>query len=201
MKTQAEVWKPIPDYESLYEASSFGNIRSLGRTVYTKYFRNGQYKPGKILHPTKNKVSGYMSVMLTKDGKHIRCYVHRLVASAFLPNPNNLPQVNHKDQNRQNNAVSNLEWCSISYNSTYADAIDKHRESFLKTGYTKKIYQYTLSGELVGIYRNGEEAARATGLQGRCIRQATTGISSLGYKNNNQYRGYIWLNHKLLPRK
>ena len=197
MKTQPEIWRPIPGYETLYEASSHGNIRSLGHTVYTEYFRNGQYKPGKILHPTKNKVSGYMSVMLAKDGKHIRNYVHRLVASAFLPNPNNLPQVNHKDQNRQNNTLSNLEWCSISYNCTYADAIEKHQESFLRTGYAKMIYQYTPDGKLVGIYKNGEDAARKTGLSGRNIRKATTGTDFLGYKNNNMYRGYIWLNHEM----
>ena len=191
MEEQLEIWKSVSGYEGLYEVSSLGRIKSLHRSSLSNY------KPGKILHPTKNIRSGYMSVMLTKNGVHTRCYVHRIVASAFLPNPDNLPQVNHKDQNRQNNVLGDLEWCSLSYNVTYADAVDKHRESFLKTGYAKMIYQYTLFGELVGVYRNGEEAARATGLHGRCIRQATTGIGSLGHKNHNRYKGYIWLNHEL----
>lgn len=188
-----EIWKPIQGFEGYYEVSSLGSVRSVSHICYSAYFRNGRMVPGKVLHQTQNARSGYMSVMLSKDGVKTRCYVHRLVAMAFLPNPNNLPQVNHKDQVRQNNRVSNLEWCSVAYNTTYADAVEQHREGFLKSGYAKRIYQYTENGELVGSYRNGEEAARATGLNGRNIRQATTGVSSQGYSNGNKYRGYIWL--------
>ena len=192
-----EIWKPVHGFEGYYEVSNLGQVRSLSRIYYSDYFRNGRNVDGKILRQTKNKITGYMSVMLSKDGIRQRCHVHRLVAIAFLPNPNNLPQVNHKDQVRENNSVDNLEWCDVSYNTTYADAVEKHREGFLKSGYAKRIYQYTEDGELVGEYRNGEEAARATGLNGRNIRYATKGIGSLGYSNEHKYRGYIWLTNPL----
>ena len=117
-----EEWRPLIGYEGLYEVSNRGNMKSLN------YRRTG--KEG-ILKAVKDK-DGYLRVQLWKDGKRKMYAVHRLVAQAFLPNPNNLPIINHKDENKQNNKVENLEWCSISYNNTYNDRDKKVAEKLSK---------------------------------------------------------------------
>lgn len=113
-----EIWKPVENYEGLYEVSNLGRIKSLERTVWNK--GRGYYKtvPERILKPSNNG-QGYLFVNLCKDGKMKNCRVHRLVGQAFIPNPNNLPQINHKDENKGNNMVENLEWCSSKYNNNY----------------------------------------------------------------------------------
>ena len=95
-----EIWKTIKDYEQ-YKVSNLGNV-----------------KRNKILK--QNTRVGYFAVNLCKNGKMKTLQVHRLVAQAFIPNPNNLPQVNHKDGNKKNNKVENLEWCSAKYNVRHA---------------------------------------------------------------------------------
>ena len=106
---EQEIWKPVEGFENLYAVSNLGRIKSLwfGRE--------------KILKP--HKVKGYLQVGLCRNGKIKQFYVHRLVAEAFLPNPLGLPEVNHKDENKSNNVVSdvvsNLEWCSHKYNSNF----------------------------------------------------------------------------------
>ncbi len=102
-----EIWKPIKGYEELYEISSFGRVRSLN------YYCKGKHEILKL----SAKPNTYLKVALRKDGKVKYYRVHRLVAEAFLPNPNNLPQVNHKDGNKQSNVLSNIEWCSPKQNT------------------------------------------------------------------------------------
>ena len=113
-----EYWKPIVGYENLYEVSNLGRIRSFDRWVKSK---NGSIRicRGRILKPYTNK-DGYLYVVLSKNNKHKTYKVHRLVAQAFLDNPNNLPQVNHKDENPLNNNVNNLEWCNSKYNCNFS---------------------------------------------------------------------------------
>ena len=103
------VWKDIPGYEGLYQVSDTGQVRTLN------YRRTGQTK---ILKPGYTK-DGYTIVVLCKDGKGKTYTVHRLVALAFIPNADNLTEVNHKDENKTNNHVSNLEWCDRTYNNNY----------------------------------------------------------------------------------
>ena len=110
-----EIFKDIEGYEGLYEVSNRGNMKSLN------YRRTGKER---ILKPQKNRC-GYLQVQLWKDGKAKNYLVHRLVAEAFIPNTDNLPQVNHIDENKQNNCMDNLEWCSRSYNLTYNDRAKK----------------------------------------------------------------------------
>lgn len=107
-----EIWKDIPNYEGLYQASNFGRIKSI---QYFNHTNNKIYPRDKILKPILNE-KGYCRVDLSKSGKSKRHRVHRLVAKTFLPNPYNLLEVNHIDGNKQNNNVNNLEWCSRSYN-------------------------------------------------------------------------------------
>lgn len=98
-----EIFKEVKGYEGLYEVSNLGNVRSL--------------RKGIILKPAKNQ--NYKQVLLTKNKEHKIYLVHRLVAETFIPNPNNLPQINHKDENGNNNNVNNLEWCDSKYNNNY----------------------------------------------------------------------------------
>ena len=110
-----EEWKDIPGYEGLYQASSFGRIKACKRII--KYV-NGKktHKKERILSPA-NSYGQYLSVGLIKNKVHKTYNVHFLVALTFIDNPDNFPCVNHKDEDKFNNLVDNLEWCSYSYNT------------------------------------------------------------------------------------
>ena len=117
-----EEWRPVVGYEGLYEVSNMGRVKSVERM---KWNGKGYQKiPERILKTIEN-IWGYLLVNLYQDGKMKSCSVHRLVATAFLPNPYNLPVINHRDENKQNNIVSNLEWCTYSHNNTYNDRAKK----------------------------------------------------------------------------
>ena len=118
-----EVWKDIQDYEGFYQVSNLGRIKSLG---------NSKTRKEKILKPIYHKQ--YYQITLSKNNIRIQYRVHRLVAEAFIPNPDNLPQVNHKDEDKTNNYVDNLEWCDALYNNNYKDK--GKRISKTKTGHT-----------------------------------------------------------------
>ena len=117
--------KDIKGYEGLYAITPEGEVWS--------------YRRKKFLVPRKGR-NGYLQAGLWKNGKGKNHYIHRLVSEAFIPNPENLPQVNHKDENKENNSVENLEWCTGKYNSNYGTINDKRK---------KPILQYTLNGEFV----------------------------------------------------
>ena len=118
-----EIWKDIKDFEGLYQVSNFGRVRSLSRLVNS---RNGKRTAqGKILFQNTYPNTGYKHVTLSKHSKCKRYSVHRLVAETFIPNPDNLPCVNHKDETRTNNRVDNLEWCTYKYNSNYGTSPQK----------------------------------------------------------------------------
>ena len=127
------IWRPVVGYEGLYEVSNTGQVRSLNRYVKGKG-KSYRLQKGKMLSPIKNK-DGYLQVNLCCNGKNKMFLVHRLSAQAFLPNPDNLPEINHKDEDKTNNIVDNLEWCDRSYNNNYGTRKDKVRESKLKSGY------------------------------------------------------------------
>lgn len=122
-----EEWKDIAGYEGLYKISNKGNVYSC--------------ISNKLMVGSVTK-SGYRQVILKGNGKIKAISIHRAVAQAFIENPNNLPQVNHKDENKLNNCVDNLEWCSCKYNSNYGDAqirrIEKWRKAKIKSHYTYK---------------------------------------------------------------
>jgi hypothetical protein len=117
----AEEWLPIEGYEGSYDVSSYGNVRCKSRYL----FRIGRgkelhtlYRPAKLITP-KNR-GKYKSVVLASPSGKKNFSIHRLVAQAFILNQNNLPVVNHIDENKYNNTVSNLEWCTLSYNLSYS---------------------------------------------------------------------------------
>lgn len=129
-----EIWKDIKGYEGLYQVSNLGRIKSLARYVY---YRNGKvyHQDEKILKPCLNN-KGYCRVRLTKSTNSKLFFVHRLVAMAFIPNPNNFPQINHKDENKQNNSSNNLEWCTSLYNNNFG----KKKESNKNERQKKQVF-------------------------------------------------------------
>ena len=111
---EQEIWKDIKGYEGLYQVSNMGRIKSLKRKVKNK---NGyRIANEKIIKPVLTDTCKYYAVGLHKNKKRKTLLVHRLVAINFIPNPNNYTEVNHKDENKQNNNVNNLEWCNHKYN-------------------------------------------------------------------------------------
>ena len=123
-----ELWKDIKTYEGLYQVSNLGNVKSVDRYIYAGDNSNHKYQHIKEHYLKLNGGRKYIQVILCKNGKTKAFLVHRLVAEAFIPNPNNLPCVNHKDENPKNNHVDNLEWCTYSYNNTYNGRIDNCKQ-------------------------------------------------------------------------
>ena len=139
-----EEWRPVVGYEGLYEVSNTGRVRSLD-----KYDSMNRFLRGRILRLFTDGL-GYLRAQLYSNSKRKSFLVHRLVAQAFIPNPDNLPQVNHRDENPSNDNVENLEWCDAKYNSNYGTRNDRIRTTRLRNGtstglsreeYSKKWYQ------------------------------------------------------------
>lgn len=152
-----EIWRPIRDFEGLYEVSSLGQVRSVDRTVRGANAMSDSYpinRKGRVLKQSM-ATNGYLFVVLCKDGKHTHTNVHRLVAETFIPNPDILPEVNHKDEDKTNNAVSNLEWCDRKYNVNYGTGIDRRSPRFFK-----RLEQLTMDGQHVAYYESVAELVR-----------------------------------------
>lgn len=125
-----EEWRDIQGYEGLYQVSNLGRVKSLERMV--SFGWSHRTISEKILKQFKLN-SGYLFVCLKKDGKGKNKTIHRLVAEAFIPNPDNLPQCNHKDENPLNNCLENLEWCDAKYNCNYGTHMEKLKKSLSKS--------------------------------------------------------------------
>lgn len=177
-----EVWKPVVGYEDLYEVSSFGRVKSLN------YNRTGKEK---IRKPLKTKY-GYLQVNLCKDGKPKNFKVHRLVAENFIPNPLNLPQINHKDENKENNFVENLEFCDAQYNTNYGT---RNERIVLKNinhpSKSKRVYQFSLSGNFIRGWKSTMEIEHELGYNHGHIVKCCHGKRKSAYK-------FIWSYNKPL---
>lgn len=124
-----EIWKDIVNLEGLYQVSNLGRVRSLDH-----FRKNGAgiyLQKGKILSP--QNANGYCFVRLSKNGKTRQYLIHRLVAQAFISNLEQYDEINHKDENKQNNHVSNLEWCTHKYNINYGTGNERRKNTELKT--------------------------------------------------------------------
>ena len=149
-----EIWKSIKGYEGLYEVSNLGNVRSVDRTVNTALNHGTRIVKGKIIKPILTN-KGYFQVCLSKECKLKYASIHRLVAEAFIDNPENLPVVNHKDGNKLNNRVDNLEWCTYQYNHWHA------RENGLLVNMGRyQCTKYIQCVETGMIFEAGVDAAR-----------------------------------------
>lgn len=172
----SEVWKDVVGYEGIYEVSNLGKIRSLNY--------NGT-RTCKEMKGSPNK-DGYIKLTLTKDKKKKTVLLHKLVADAFLENPDNLPIINHKDENKSNNNLSNIEWCTIPYNNSYGTRLERLSESNTNGKKSKTVYQYTLDGELVNVWPSANECGR-NGFKTTCVSRCC-----LNKPHCNTYKGYKW---------
>ena len=149
-----EIWKAVDGYEDYYEVSSFGRVRSVDRIVT---YSNGDkhFYKRKIMKSFSDK-DGYLLCNLSKNSKHNAPKIHRLVAQAFISNPYNLPQVNHKDEDKSNNCVDNLEWCDGKYNINYGTRNEKVAVYFSKT-----VLQLDINtGRVISEYKSARDAKR-----------------------------------------
>lgn len=168
-----ETWKDVPGYEGLYQVSNLGRVKSLRRKINSGLKYSG-YKtiPDTILKPSKDK-DGYNHVVLWVHNKPTTRRVCRLVATTYIPNPNNYPFVNHKDENKTNDFVwvnddgsideskSNLEWCTAKYNSNYGTAIERRASKRRNGVLSKPVLQFNLDGTFVKEWESGAETRRA----------------------------------------
>lgn len=173
-----EIWRDIKDYEGLYQVSNLGRVRSLDRNGKGK----GNGSKGKIIKPCLDKSTGYYRVTLHKNGINKTYSVHRLVAEAFIPNPDNLPTVDHINRIKTDNMVDNLRWASYKLQSINRD--DTNRES-QKESCSKPVSQYTLGGVFIKEYPSIIEAGRNTGINYSSICQCCLG-------KRKSAGGYIW---------
>lgn len=182
-----EIWKDVYfidkeivyDYCGYYQISNTGRIRSCDRYVKAGIKYNNQIlHKGRIVKPVKLK-SGYYMVNLSKKGKENRKSIHRIVASVFIPNPYNLPCVNHKDGNKKNNNVNNLEWCSYKEN-------EKHSWKVLGKQVTnkRKVKQYDLQGNFIKTWNSITEAQKKLKINN---------ISFVCNKLRKTAGGYVWV--------
>lgn len=171
-----EIWKDIEGLSGYYQISNFGRVKSIDRIIMRK--GKPMHIKERILKPYMN--GGYAQYLCMYEGKGYDVFAHREVAKAFIPNPDNLPCVNHKDENPSNNRADNLEWCTYGYNLSYNDlakrkAMDKR----------KPILQYSKDGEFIREWSHAREAAETLGLNKRAIYECCVGRSKTS-------GGYIW---------
>ncbi len=173
IKLEGEEWRTIPNWER-YLVSSFGRIASKN----APYEHQGKVyiKKASLLHPTKSSGSTvpYYSLMLSDGNGYVkRMTVHRLVASAFIPNPNNLPQVNHKDENSLNNNANNLEWCDQKYNNAYGTCKERASKTLRFTHpHRRKVVRLDMDYNLISSYESISFAHDDTGVPRTTIRNA-----------------------------
>ena len=194
-----EIWKDIPNYEGKYQVSNIGRVKSLNY--------RGNTKKEMILKPISRGNTGYVYVdLFDYEFKHHKKNIHRLVAEAFIPNPDNYPCVNHKDENKLNNFVfinpdgsvnpekSNLEWCTYKYNSNYGSNPEKRRQSALLNptweyavaASRKKVAQYDLEGNCVKIWDCFADIAREYNLIN------ASNIVAVCKGKRRTSNGYVW---------
>ena len=159
-----EIWKDIQDYEGLYQISNLGNVRSLKKWCGNRYQEKWKDEIKK-LKPTDNGY-GYLIISLRKNKKRKNFYIHRLVAKAFLKNEENKSQINHKDYNRYNNKINNLEYCTPKENTMHSSCNMRHSrcvKNKLNAQYIRKKhnkYELTLKRKYIGVFDTLEEAIK-----------------------------------------
>ena len=158
-----EIWKDIFGYEGLYQVSNLGRVRSL------------KFGKERILSIRRSKF-GYLLVNLCKNSDMKTFRVHRLVGQSFIPNPNNLPEINHKNEDKTNNRVENLEWCDRKYNINYGTRTVKC---------SKPVLQFTKDGEFVREWKSTMDVQRNLGFDNTSISSCCTGRYKSAY-------GFIW---------
>lgn len=170
-----EIWKDIKGYENLYQVSNTGKVKRLS---HKRYDRN-QILKERIVKITYPKNNWYPYLSLCKNGKAINKNIHRLVAEAFIPNPNNFPIINHIDGNKQNNSISNLEWCTYSHNNREAHKIG------LNKGTAKTTLQFDKKGNLIKEWFSTRKAEKE-------LKIANGKVSDCCIGKRKTAGGFVW---------
>ena len=184
--TESETWKDIAGFEGFYKVSDKGRIYSVERKD-----SRGHRRRGRILKPTYD-TDGYLRVTLCKNGKHKTKKVHRLVAEAFIPNLESLPHVNHMDEVKDNNELSNLEYCTHKYNMNYGTLIERTAQAN-----SKKVKATNIKTGEVLTFNSAKEAGSEGYGKGE-VSKACRGIYKNGRNGNlmggygRTYRGFRW---------
>ena len=164
-------WKEIPDTDGKYLISTDGEVMAISRRVkFGNVFRWTKTN----IRTARKKENGYLELEIL--GKHH--YIHRLVAEAFIPNPDNLPCINHKDENKENNSVENLEWCDYSYNANYGTRTKRAKEKQFGDRFV------VINLDTGEVYKTPKDASRATGIHNDSISRVCKGKSKTagGYR-------------------
>ena len=177
-----EIWKAVEGYEGIYEVSNLGQVRSLDKEQPVFGDKGVKIRQGIIKRHNIGR-TGYHYVMLVKDGIAKNHRVHRLVANAFVPNPDNLPEVNHKDENKANNRADNLEWCTSKYNANYGTRNERKAE-----GKRRPVLQLDKDGNVIREYASVTEAAEAVGSSSSHISRCCLGT----VKGHKTVKGFYW---------
>ena len=167
-----EYWMPISGFEGLYEVSNLGRVKSLPRATTS----------GRILKSSSNGM-GYQHIVLTKNGKQKDFYVHRLVAEAVLPNPENLPEVNHKSEDKTDNRVENLEWCTKDYNLKYGTAQQRSLEHQHSVTVTNGVLTFNSLKEAAKYFNVGKTAIC------NCLKGRTQTCCGFSWSYVSNYQG------------
>lgn len=175
-----EIWKPILGFEHTHEVSNLGRVRSIPHFDATNHYVKGKILSQELVW------TGYKRVQLRAGSNTKKFYVHRLVATTFLQNPNNLPYVNHKDEDKANNIASNLEWCNQSYNLKYGNRVRKVLDKCKLKGASnaEKAVVQELDGVVLSIFPSIHEASRQTGICTKLISRVCNNqrTQTYGYK-------------------
>lgn len=193
-----EIWKDVKGYEGIYQVSNLGRVKSLPRIRSTgcgtcivkggilKQSRNFYKKRNELMYP-------YVSFHNKSGVPSKKMLVHRLVAEAFIPNPLNLSYVNHKDENKTNNNVSNLEWCTVEYNNRYGTARTRSNKTRVLKGICKGVVKYNDDMTPIEEYSSVQEAANKNGtwktnISGVCVHNKRKNANSPYWK----CKGFIY---------
>lgn len=192
---QDEIWKDVEGYDRRYQISSFGRVREIKKDGTIKNLKTSMFG------------TGYVHLNLILDGKQKSIQVHRLVAKAFIPNPNNYPCVNHKDENKSNNHAYNLEWCTHSYNINYGTRIERYFKTCKENHSLEKARKTNIergrlcaeiavvalddNGNVVGEYKSAVEAGKVVGTWKENIRGTIRKNRRLGAKY--KCAGFLWM--------
>ena len=184
---RTEIWEDINGYKSLYQISNKGNVRSLDRIIFRKN-KIPIHVRGKTLTAVIAP-NGYPVVALWKDNRGKTVYIHRLVAETLIPNPHDYPIINHKDENKANNCVENLEWCNMLYNNNYA-ARNQRLSLSLKNNnkLSKKIIQYSTDNQFIKEWNSIREIERVLHIPGSAIVRVCKGLGKSSH-------GFLWRYH------
>jgi hypothetical protein len=179
-----EVFVPVTGYEGLYEISNLGRVKSLAKFKGTNY----KQRIGERIMKGKPNTNGYLQIGLSIDGEKTYPFVHRLVAIHFIENPNNSPEVNHKNGNRICNEASNLEWCTRLENEQHSwrTGLKQMRGDLHKL--SKRVLQLDLSGTLLKDWTNGYEVMNTLGYAHGHISKCCRGLAKSAYGFKWQYK-------------